>query len=507
MLLATIVLAHLVCAVPSAQDTPPLEAARALIDEGQGADAAQLLRGVLDAGGQDVAGAAIMLTDLLIAEGDPSAAIEVLDEVDSELESMEIALANGRAYFAMANQIDGQGAAQEDIRMTRLDGQTWVEKAVELAPLGDTTALVELGTVALYQFRDSARAMDIASGALADAPDDAELLNLRGNAGVYVYWDADQAGDVPRAKGAWEMAVGDLKAAIKLLPRERTDTWGRLSWLYEAEHKGELAVDAAMEILDRAPETNFDEIYRLAKKYSVERNWKAAGKAMEKMVSLSAREISTRLRQEPTEELPQLATNMGNSIDPFVQVNDRATARAILKAILAADPVAPDVWHNYAVMCEETSRFEDAFTAYERLIEIDGENPRAYNDLGALLHHRLNRDLDRAQDLYQKCIDLASDQLLAQNLTADQRVSLNTARTVAQGSLDQLAPPSSGGSLLDGLLDGLGSLSLPDLPDSDDDEEDAENGDDETEDGDDAEEESEADDDSEDEDEDDTSDG
>ena len=464
MMLAPLLLTTFVLAI--APDDAALTEARTLMNAGQMDEAAALLQATVEAGGGEATSAGILLSEVQCATGQPEAAVATLDGL-GQADDAGVALALGRSYLAWADKLDAEGANQEDVRLTLLDAQSHLERAVDLSTGEGTQPHLELGNVVLYRFGDHVAAMELANDLLAANPNDANMLLLRGCAGVYEYWNAKQGGDLETANVAWQASVDDLKASAKALPRERLEPWGQLVWLYEDKGEAVKAVEAAMAIVDRQDDPNFDTLYRLAKRYSIERQFQASSRALEMMVSLSAREITTRLRAE--EDKRGIATELAWSIDPFVQRQDRATARSILKAIVAADPGSPDVLHNYAVMCEETSRFEDALTAYEKLVEIQGDNPRNYNDLGALLHHALNRDLDRAKELYQTCIDMAGEQLLAANLPDARRAELTQARSVAQGSLDQLSPASGGGSLLDGLLDGLSGLELPELPEDDED--------------------------------------
>ena len=91
-------------------------------------------------------------------------------------------------------------------------------------------------------------------------------------------------------------------------------------------------------------------------------------------------------------------------------------------------------------------------------MQIDGKNPRAYNDLGSFLHHNLNRDLERAQELYRTAIDMAKEQLKDEEISNERRTELRTARDLAQNSLNELVPPEPEEALGGLLGDLLGSL-------------------------------------------------
>ena len=268
----------------------------------------------------------------LLAEGNPDAALAALEGAG---DSPDVCIARGKAYMAQADAVFNATGGGDDVTNLLQDGRAQFEKAVELAP-DEVTPLKELGYVRLYRFGESDAVMDMATQGLEAHPGDGELLLLRGCAGAYVYWNAKQSGDETASQNAWDAAVKDLDESTKVLPRERVEPWGQLLWFYEDAAQGEKAVDAAIAIVDREDEPNYDNLYRLAVNYSYSRDFAASGKALEKIISLSARELTNRLKK--SERMDEVATNLAWSIDPFVQRQDRATARAILQAIVSADP-------------------------------------------------------------------------------------------------------------------------------------------------------------------------
>ncbi len=467
MITAKVLLTAFSLLAPVVQDGGDVAAAYEMADGGDLAGALELLRGPAAAG--DVA-AAVALSGLQVRAGDPEGALETLAALGQD-DAYDVALAEARAHQALADKLHASGAGGDAVTAALQDAHAAAERAVDAAPDGNHEALCELGYIKLYRFGDHLAALELADAALAESADDGTLHLLRGCANVFVYWNAKNEGDDTVTQAAFDETIADLEKAAELLPRERVEPYSQLAWMYGDRGDAVKAVDAAIAIVDRQPEPNFDMLYNMAKTYS-QRPYRfdASSKALEKMVNISAREITNRLRQE--QDLGTVATEMSYSVGPFVQRQDQATARAILQAITAANPPAPVVWHNYAVMCEDTRRFEDALKAYERSIELSPDEARYYNDLGSLLHRQLNRDLDRAKELYETCIEKADQQLVAVNLPPERRAELTQARNFAQGGLDELTPASSGGGLLDGLLDGLSSLELPELP------EDEEGGDD-----------------------------
>lgn len=441
---------------PAVQDTDLAQAER-LLEDGRLEEAAAELRTLLESGQGDARDARMLLAEVHLAAGDAPAAIDTLDALGLP-NDYGVALALGSAYIAWADQLAARTSSDDDVRLMLIDASHQLEQAVSLAPAGDVRATVQLGNVVLYRLGEHERAISMADEALAVSPDDGELLLLRGCAGVFRYWNAKQAGDqgATEARSAWQQSVDDLTAAAAALPRGRTEPWGQLVWLHEDKGEAVEAVEAAIQIVNRDPDASFDMLYRLAVRYSFERSLGAAGKAMEAMVGLSAREITRRLGRE--QDLNGVATELGWSIDSFVSRNDPATARAILAAIVAAKPTNPVIWDNYAVMCQQTSRFEDAAEAYEHLLTFERVDPRVYNDLGAVLQYDLERDPSRAQRLYQHCIDLAEGELAGKELAPERREHLELAVRVAKDNLDG-TDTRQGGGLLGGLMGLLGGES------------------------------------------------
>jgi len=447
-------------------DGTPLDHARSLLDDGAADAAAGELEALLESSSDadERRDAAALLTDAYIALGRPVDAVDMLDDVsEGQPEHAEFELAYARAFLAWADQLALDAGNDDDVKLTLLDALSSYEAARELSPDGDHRALVGEAYMHLYRYNDYQRALEMANAALEQSPDDPELLLLRGCAGVYDTYYLGQDGDTEAADAAWDTAVADLRAAAEKLPRQRLEPWGQLAYLYETKGDGVQAVRAAIEIVDRQPEPQLDTLYRLARQYSYQRNWNASSLALQKICNTSAVELTRRVREE--DDRDAVATELAWSVGPFVQRNDRASALNILRALTRADIGAVDVWHNFAVMLDETNASLEAKAAYEKLIELDPENPRSYNDLGSLLHRSLATGDDaeevraQARELYGKCIELAEAQLADETVADARRAEAQTALNLARNSLDELTPKTPEralGGLLDGLLEGLG---------------------------------------------------
>lgn len=69
-----------------------------------------------------------------------------------------------------------------------------------------------------------------------------------------------------------------------------------------------------------------------------------------------------------------------------------------------------DWWNNLGFFCRESGRYEESYQAYRRSIELAPENVRYVNDTGLILLYHLDRDLDEAERLFRRAIDLGDQQ-------------------------------------------------------------------------------------------------
>lgn len=100
-----------------------------------------------------------------------------------------------------------------------------------------------------------------------------------------------------------------------------------------------------------------------------------------------------------------------------------------------------DAWNNYAFLCRETGRFDEALTAYEYALQKEPDSPQLLNDTGVVLHRHLGspQQLDRARLLYQRAIAAADKVLAARDTSAAARDQANTAKANAEANLRDLA--------------------------------------------------------------------
>lgn len=140
----------------------------------------------------------------------------------------------------------------------------------------------------------------------------------------------------------------------------------------------------------------------------------------------------------------------GKALDeeaPEPEYNLRATFLAELRA-----EVAPTSWRHHndlgffalesAKFLRERGRegdaeyavrlFEQARAAYEEAMRLAPEMPHLPNDLAVVLHYYLERDYDRAMELYERSLSMATDLLAAGGLDEEMQLFAETAKSDAE---------------------------------------------------------------------------
>ena len=99
-----------------------------------------------------------------------------------------------------------------------------------------------------------------------------------------------------------------------------------------------------------------------------------------------------------------------------------------------------DAWNNYAFLCRETKRFEEAFVGYQHAIEREPESPQLWNDAAVVLHYHLANDTNRtrAKQMYDRAIELANAQLAEASTTEILRQRAERAKADALLNLKEL---------------------------------------------------------------------
>jgi tetratricopeptide (TPR) repeat protein len=435
---ADVVPAGKTTAPPPAPKADPLAPAREHLAAGRAEEAIAVLQGMLDAGTGDEVAVRVLMSEAEVSLGRPAEALVTLEPVAKGKHS-DVLLMQGRASKAMGDGYARSGR-QDDAGFSYDEARGYLEKAADAAPAGDSRAAVDLGMIELYIVGDHEAAMKRADKLLSRSKADGEALLLRGCAGVYVYLAAQDAGDAAEAESVAARAITDLLAADKALPKTRPEPWGQLAWLYETTGQQMNAVNAALKVLDRNKAADFTMLYHLAMRYAGERQLAAAAKALTEMVKRDPEQLGRWVAAEPEVKIAvaQLASSVEALADP--RSGRPADGRDALKTLLAIEPSQdPNLWNNYGLLCRDTQQFEDSFKAYSRALELAPDEAGLLNDGAVILHYYLHRDYEKAQEMYERAIELATEELKDKKLADDRKAEMEKAKKEATDNLAKLA--------------------------------------------------------------------
>jgi len=171
--------------------------------------------------------------------------------------------------------------------------------------------------------------------------------------------------------------------------------------------RADASVNAAMSFLGNAQKVWFDD--RTERKLAVDSMY-----AAEESISNA---MKLRPDHEPTlNAVLVIGEAWKDKADVNMVTNaDLADSREYFRRMAERFDVAT-WWNNYAFWCRETGTaaqragdperalalFENSHTAYERTIELEPDNSRYLNDTGLMLLDYLNRDLERAEELFHR---------------------------------------------------------------------------------------------------------
>jgi tetratricopeptide (TPR) repeat protein len=136
--------------------------------------------------------------------------------------------------------------------------------------------------------------------------------------------------------------------------------------------------------------------------------------------------------------------------------NDRTFAAGLLSEMQAnASPKTARFWNNMGLFYRDAGEplrasdseddkktamgyFETAYRAYSQAHELTPEDPSIMNDLAVMLHYYLDRDLERAAELYKKATERATAELARSDLSADLRSLYEIALRDSKNNLAKL---------------------------------------------------------------------
>jgi tetratricopeptide (TPR) repeat protein len=118
--------------------------------------------------------------------------------------------------------------------------------------------------------------------------------------------------------------------------------------------------------------------------------------------------------------------------------NDLANSRD-LNQVLALLRDSAEAWNNYAFLCRETGKFEDAWRGYERALRVE-RSPQILNDGALILQYHLPTptNLQKARTMYEEAIALAQKQLAEGGMPRDEIARTRTALRDARANLAKL---------------------------------------------------------------------
>ena len=418
-------------------DAPPdkLADARAQIEAGQAHAAANTLATMLKAKEGDEHAVRMLLAEAQIADGAPDRALITLEPLVKPEDAPVLRLL-ARAFRANGDRLAAQGARHSD------DAASMYEQAADYlgraAAAGDASAGSEAGFIELYQLGDAPAARARAEALLAKDPANGEALLLRGCTLVNACWSADKAGDAAAAKDLHDKAVADLLAADTALGGKRPEPVFQLAWLYEQSGDADKAVQAAADWCDRLPQKDASRLYQLARRYVGEKRWAPASNALLAIVQRDPALLTNLVKAEsdPT----KTAVELSWSIQPLMDAQRGRPAKDILAALCAAGPQDADLWNNYGLIARDTQAYEESWRAYEQALTLRPDDANLLNDGAVLLHYYLHRDYDKAQEMYEKSIEISTNLLAAPDkLTADQKAAAAKAKKEATDNLQNLA--------------------------------------------------------------------
>lgn len=440
-LLLTLTLAAV--AAPATTPADGLADAKAALDAGRPSEAAGILSEMLKAKEGDEHAVRLLLADAQLAAGKLDAALATLEPIAKDQDAVALRKM-GEAFKANGDRLAADKRKAADAQFMYEQAADYLGRA---ADAGDTAAGVQAGMMQLYQFGDAAAARKLADKVLKKSPKDGEGLLLRGCVGTIECWNLGQAGDSDQAGRVRAAAIQDLLEADKALENKRPEPQYQLIFLYEQAGENGKAVDAAAAWSDRLPKPDFSKLFELARRFRANRQFDASSQAMVHMVQRDPAAFTALIAAQP--DPSAVAVELGGSLGAIFQTmqggagvrgNNIMTGKNILAALCAVDPRDADLWNNYGVVARDVQAYEESWKAYEKAIALRPDDANLLNDGAVILHYYLHRDYDKAQEMYEKAIEISTELLKAPDkLTADQLESARKAKREATDNMANLA--------------------------------------------------------------------
>lgn len=232
-------------------------------------------------------------------------------------------------------------------------------------------------------------------------------------------------------------------------PADATLLWW-LGWARLKQKQYKEAEQAYALCVEKYPQYANSWFYIGVCRYST-RDQKGAVEALLHLLDAKSEEMTAALQQNPTFHMAVLDSLIG-----FCEENSRKLDAARLSESQAiARPDEPRYWNNTgyfyrdagaqaAQSADEERRktardlWERAYEAYSRALELSPDDPSILNDTAVMLHYYLDRDTERAKEMYKKSNAKAQEQLARKDLSAETRQLYEIALRDSKNNLAKL---------------------------------------------------------------------
>lgn len=244
-------------------------------------------------------------------------------------------------------------------------------------------------------------------------------------------------------------------------PEQRHEFYAAARRTYDAREGASLAKSATLRFYDglalyeasdwKAARAEFQAAraqnpdYRNADYYTAMCSWRmedqdGAESAASALARASARAFADILRELAPAERADVAAIVRYLGDRAWKEGRRDESRD-LNHVIACLQDSADAWNNYAFLCRETKRFDDAFLGYQHAIEREPESAQLWNDAAVVLHYHLGgqENRQRAKAMYERAIELATAQQSDAAATQLVRDRATRAMADAKANLAELA--------------------------------------------------------------------
>ncbi len=223
-----------------------------------------------------------------------------------------------------------------------------------------------------------------------------------------------------------------------------------LGWARYDQKKFAEAEQALTRALEKNP-TNLNGWYYVALSRYEQRDYAGAVNALRRNWDESMNDLVASLSSSAETNLAIL-----DYLVDWCAQNDQTFAAGLLSEMQAnTSPTTARYWNNMGLFYRDAGEplrdsekeddrqvargyFETAYSAYSAAHELTPDDPSILNDLAVMLHYYLDRDLERAAELYKKARERATIELARPDLPADLRSLYEVALRDSKNNLAKL---------------------------------------------------------------------